>query len=253
MSTVDLQAALKVNKYGNTINAHDLFKIIGLSLMIIDHIGSFIFSDLDFLRAIGRGAAPLFFFLIGYTNKLKISASLIMYGLILTVIGSSINHQLWINILINFIITHLIISNFGQSLTHKEIRAWIFVGIIILHGFVAPYIEYGEFGLLFAIAGRLTFQKDKLAPVWVSLACFLYAIWEIAEFQFMLKVLPMVLTGITIWIVATLMLNYNDLQEHVTYNKFGTKLGLIISRLSLHIYFWHLLALQLGVLYLSLQ
>src|SRR5579872_332312 len=92
----------ELTRYGQAINTHDLLKIAGLALMIVDHLGAYVFQDNLWLRLIGRGAAPLFFFLIGYSGKLRIRPSLIMFGLILSVTGFLISGHFWVNILLVF-------------------------------------------------------------------------------------------------------------------------------------------------------
>ncbi len=53
------------------VSEHDLFKLTALLLMFIDHIGVFVFPDVIWWRIFGRAAAPIFFFLIGYSRSYR--------------------------------------------------------------------------------------------------------------------------------------------------------------------------------------
>ena len=52
-------------RYGKQVNSHDLLKVLGTLLMVIDHVGMYLYPEQIYLRIIGRGAAPLFFFATG--------------------------------------------------------------------------------------------------------------------------------------------------------------------------------------------
>lgn len=58
-------------------NLYDYLKVIAIALMIVDHIGYFLYPDIMELRMIGRWSFPLFFMLIGWNKSTRIGAGLI--------------------------------------------------------------------------------------------------------------------------------------------------------------------------------
>ena len=50
------------------VTTTDLLKLAGLTLVLIDHYGLFFDPNADWWRVVGRGAAPVFFFLIGFAR-----------------------------------------------------------------------------------------------------------------------------------------------------------------------------------------
>lgn len=56
----------RMNNRNNTLpNTQDLLKFLSITTMIIDHLGLFIFFN-SWMRVIGRFAAPIFLFFVGY-------------------------------------------------------------------------------------------------------------------------------------------------------------------------------------------
>ncbi|HRE31734.1 MAG TPA: TraX family protein [Candidatus Berkiella sp.] len=68
-----------VYRYGKSLNTHDFIKVLAIVIMVIDHVGDYVFPDNHWLRLIGRIGLPMWFFLIGYVNKLRMNKYLIVY------------------------------------------------------------------------------------------------------------------------------------------------------------------------------
>ena len=82
-------------------------KILDCIFMLIDHIGFFLFPEIDILRIIGRLAMPLFAFFIAegayYTkNKLKYLGLMSIIGTSISIIVFIATKQIDLNILISF-------------------------------------------------------------------------------------------------------------------------------------------------------
>ncbi len=230
------------NRYGHVLNTHDRLKIIGIILMIIDHVGEFIFPENLWFRLIGRGAAPLFFFLVGYDNRLRISVALLVYGLILSFTGFLLNGHLWINILLNFILTDRFLHFFPPQRLSSHVRLAIFVGIMLLTCVIFPYIEYGLFGLLIAFSARLLALKDSQGQYYLLATLLFYYVAQAIVFGFFVAQSYLVAFG-----ALTLGLFYG--LRAYTLQPLGCPAwllptGLVISRYSLAIYFYHLIFLQ---------
>ena len=62
-------------------NLYDYLKVIAILLMIVDHIGYFLYPDMIELRVIWRWSFPLFFMLIGWNKSTRIGGGLIFCAL----------------------------------------------------------------------------------------------------------------------------------------------------------------------------
>ena len=82
-------------------------KILACIFMLIDHIGFFLFPEIEILRIIGRLAMPLFAFFIAegayYTkNKLKYLGLMSIIGTSISIIVFIATKNIDLNILISF-------------------------------------------------------------------------------------------------------------------------------------------------------
>ena len=71
-------------RYGKAVDSHDLLKVVATFFMLIDHLGAYILPDDQFLRVLGRVAAPLFFFLIGYAAHHQFKLTIFLCGVLLS-------------------------------------------------------------------------------------------------------------------------------------------------------------------------
>ena len=152
----------KLTRYGKNLDSHDLIKIMAVILMMVDHIGEYLVSDNTWYRLIGRGAAPLFCFLIGYVNRLHISASLITYGLILSFTTAVLIMHFWINILITFILGSFILHRFPLEKTSFTTKMLFFILLCTCNGLIMPYVEYGFLGLFWMLALDYVHLKPEM-------------------------------------------------------------------------------------------
>lgn len=210
--------------------------------MIIDHVGQFIFPENLWLRLIGRGAAPLFFFLVGYDNRLRVSVALLAYGVILSFMGFLLNGHFWINILLNFILTDRFLRFFPPERLSTHARLAIFVCIMLITCVIFPYIEYGLVGLLIAFSARLLALKDPQGQYYLLATLLFYYMSQAIVFGFFVTESYLVAFG-----VLTLGLFYG-LRAYslrpLACPAWLLPTGLVISRYSLAIYFYHLILLQ---------
>lgn len=239
----------KLSRYGKNLDSHDLVKILAVILMIIDHIGEYLIADNLWYRLVGRGAAPLFCFLIGYVNRLHISRSLITYGLILSLTSAVLMGHFWMNILITFMIGSLILHRFPPEQYAFSTKMVFFILLCACNGLIMPYVEYGFLGLLWMISARLCALKTRDALFWLILTILAYYGWEAFAFQFYLKPVFLSALAILMGCLGVLMASYR-LSTFPRIRLLRLP-GLIISRYSLEIYFYHLISLQ-GYLLLTI-
>lgn len=238
-------------RYGHSLNTHDLLKITAVLLMIIDHVGWYLLHDYPPLRLMGRAAAPLFFFLIGYSGKVHITPYLVVYGIILSITGAGFIHppHFWINILINFIFLNFLLHHFPLEKISLPIRLIAFTGCVGLTPFVYPYLEYGFLGYLIAYAARSLALEESSRYYWLGASLGVYALYEAWVFGFLFQ--PNFITWlITLFVGLYYVLSHYKIRP-VSLPSIFVLPGLFISRYSLHIYFYHVLLLQIYIVLTS--
>lgn len=236
-------------RYGKSFNTHDLIKVVAIIIMIIDHVGYYLMDDNPWFRMVGRIGLPMWYFLIGYVNKLRINYFLIAYGIILSLTGSYINQKIWFDILLNFIVYQALLHYFPVEKISTLWRSVFFLILLPINFLIYGHVEYGILGIYFIYSSRMVAINDPQASFWFALAHFVFFIWQIMTF-------PSFLETKLLYSFAFLMfgvffyLRYYKLKVLPCPKVFLGPL-LFISRFSLHIYFYHLIILQaLWVFYL---
>lgn len=159
-----------------TVNWYDLLKVFAIGVMIIDHMGYYLFSWPEFLwmRLIGRFAFPLFLFLVGFNGSYRwrwslfIVALLVQFATIMIWQDTGIWHPFTLNILRVVLFARVILSGVAKlkwSLLVVMIVFFLFFAFLITEsGFVyqqriGDFLDYGLLGFGFAIAGF--FMRSK--------------------------------------------------------------------------------------------
>jgi uncharacterized membrane protein len=135
----------------------DWLKTVAIILVSVDHIGYFFIADDQWWSTFGRLAAPVFFFLLGYSQSRKVPLNWIWLGIILTLLDSWNADWTWMapNILFSLALIRLArpyVRNLVQN------RGWpafaLIVSVLILVLPIAgKMVEYGAEGWLWALFG----------------------------------------------------------------------------------------------------
>lgn len=137
------------------LNSWDIAKIIALLLMFIDHAGIFYYTDQQWIRGIGRGAAPIFLFLAGFAASYRFKGDLLILAALMSISDFLlVGHLRPQNILFSILCWRLLFQWLERKGRVIERPYEWFVGSLacIASWFV---VEYGTFGLLFAICGYM--------------------------------------------------------------------------------------------------
>ncbi|MFN3890839.1 MAG: TraX family protein [Beijerinckiaceae bacterium] len=139
------------------ITTTDLLKFAGLLFVFADHTGLFFAPDEDWWRVVGRAAAPIFFFLIGFARASAVPLNWIVLGSILTFLDLYVSDDLedvTLNILFNFALIRLT-SPFIDAYVLP--RRWGLAALAVFCAAMIPLaaivLEYGAEGWLWALFG----------------------------------------------------------------------------------------------------
>jgi len=135
----------------------DWLKTFAIILVSVDHIGYFFIENADWWNAIGRLAAPPFFFLLGYAKTRGVPHYWIWTGIILTLLDSWNTDWVWVapNILLSFALIRLArphVQAFLQRYGWVALALFI-AGLIALLPSAANIADYGAEGWLWALFG----------------------------------------------------------------------------------------------------
>lgn len=127
-----------------------MFKILAMTLMVVDHVGLFFFPDLIILRIIGRLSFPFFAFGIAYGYSK--SKNVVKYGqriLLLALISQPIFFLLFNNENLNICFT-LLLGLIAIYVYDKEKKTWLKFSLLALLFLLSYFlkVEYGIYGVL---------------------------------------------------------------------------------------------------------
>ena len=179
------------------VGTTDWWKLAGLALVLADHYGMFFDPDTDGWRVVGRVAAPIFFFLIGFARTRTVPWSWIVLGLTLTAVDTWTTGEgpgkINLNILINFAWLRLVRPMVAEHVLGRPWRVAataLFAAAMIVP--VQQVLEYGAEGWLWALFGATQARAletgaaaDQRTRDGVALfTAGIYAYKEIADYAF---------------------------------------------------------------------
>jgi len=226
------------SKANNYLVRYDFFKFIAIFVMILDHLGAYFFTDVEFLRVVGRLAAPLFLFLVGYSGSARFSKEILIYAILLQIFH--IYDSEWQDFRFNILFMILLLrylNNFVKLASFANF--WVIYIFAIFYSVLVGFIfEYGLFGLLFALLG--VFVKANIPKARLYLAsgavCLLYAVYEAILFEFSNEMIFLLLLLLSVLAISIVNISYFEkscLQSRVI--KLAAKYALLI-------YFYHKIA-----------
>jgi hypothetical protein len=146
-------------------NSWDAVKLFALFLMVVDHAGFFLFPDEQWLRAIGRSAAPVFFFLAGYASSYRFRRDVLLLAIALAVSNFIVagGELRPLNILFTIVAIRLLfdwMERYGKFV--EKPWEWYIGSVALVASIIV--IEYGSIGFLFALAGYLKRHAERYPP-----------------------------------------------------------------------------------------
>lgn len=231
------------------LNSWDMVKILALLLMFIDHAGYFLFTDQHYwMRAIGRGAAPIFFFLTGYASRYRFRWDLLLLGLLMIAVSFYLaGYMRPLNILIPILLYRLFfgwLEKRGKSI--RRPYDW-FIGAVLLFP-TYTVVEYGSSGFLFALCGYLYRREAQYSlttrRIMLGLTCIFHGILQILLFDPPISITLTVLTLATIGFLLS-VLHVTEIEAVKRLPRSVKQPLKMLSYTSAYIYALHVMALEL--------
>lgn len=168
-------------EYGTTANSYDWLKALALLTMVVDHLGKYFFPELEWLRVIGRIAAPIFLFLVGYNGTFSFNRYLLVGAVIVSAALFATGEPLFpLNILWSIFIWRAFLHYFAEShpLKHEMLVLWL--AMIVFYLPVVFLLEYGTVGLMFALLGWYARRQRFTPPIQACWAT-TFAFWLLTQ------------------------------------------------------------------------
>jgi len=239
------------------LTSYDLLKSLALVLMFVDHVGHFFYPEQEWFRVVGRLSVPIWFFLIGYSDKRHVQGA-IWIGAIAVFLSTLVSgyYILPLNILFSLALARLWVDRLMVgALQSYESFAGMFFILFFLSFPSMMVVEYGAMGMMFTVYGYMRRYKEGIVITPFAYFGFLaaigvfYAFFSGASIAQLDAVQMYVLLG---GVAALMSVLY--VFRSVTYPKITERLGVLVwplqvmGRHSLMIYAAHLVVLILLML-----
>lgn len=228
-------------------NSWDAIKFLAMMLMFVDHAGMFFYPEHRWLRAIGRGAAPIFLFLAGYPGSFRFKWDLFILAVMMSVSDYMLaDHLRRQNILVTILITRLFFYWWdSKGKVFRRPYEWV-VGSGVLFATII-FTQYGSLGMMFGLSAYAKRRPETYPPPiprnMLLIAFFMFGgvTQLVFEFAWYNALLMVAVLALVCWILIRLELkplNMSFLPEPLVW------LAQKVAVYSGYIYALHLIALE---------
>lgn len=251
-------SARGIYRYGPQINSHDLVKMLAILTMVIDHVGRYFMYDNIWMRVIGRTAAPLFFYLVGYSGAYKFKYQILALGIALCLIKffvsnnpSLISNIIPVNILISFVLIKAILNRFDPANMRSSSLILLLAILLLISDQTRTYIEFGSLGLSIAIGSRLINKGHPFGKPFIIISTTAHFLLQMNSLLFIWSdvsrqvILMVILLVALIFALSLLLFLKYELRTFTVNSTWLRTIVIYVSRYSLQIYFFHLAAFQI--------
>jgi uncharacterized membrane protein len=176
------------------ITTTDILKCVGVAAFLIDHTGVFFDPAEPWWRLLGRVAAPIFFFLVGFARTRRVPWTWFILGTALTItVGAWFGWPI-LNILLNFALLRGVVLPAVER--HVMPQPWR-MALLALLCMVAVdatdvILEYGTEGWLWAFAGQAQRRalesgdpfRTRMRDALLAAASVTYIVREVHDYAF---------------------------------------------------------------------
>lgn len=243
------------------LTSYDLLKSFALIIMLIDHVGMYLYPEQNEWRVIGRMSMPVWLFLIGYAQTRELSKLLWLGGGVLVlstfIFGESIFS---LNILFTILLVRMFLDAVMTTfLKNSEGMIMVTLAVIILVLPTSFIVDYGSHAMLFAMFGYLVRHQKELnfsnikILIFMGVVVIVHSLYQQLVFGFSAN--EAILAAAGILAVCIFMTNF----QAVEYANLTNKLPKVavwslqmMGRHSLEFYVIHLLILKIiSILFFS--
>lgn len=146
-------------------NRYDALKLLALMAMIADHVGAFLFPQALWLRVIGRIAAPLFCFLVGWNGQYRFRKELLVAALLVSALEVVFHALLPLNILWMILLGRVVMARLDASAKPESPVMMVLVCAICVMSVML--VEYGSLAMLWMLWGRSVRRQPGGRESWV--------------------------------------------------------------------------------------
>lgn len=175
------------------VTTTDALKLIGVLAFLVDHVGFFFDPSDPWWRLVGRIAAPIFFFLVGFAHARRVPWTWPVFGVLLTLSLAAVSGTWTLNILLNFALLRTVVLPLVER--HVMPRPWAVAALgglcLALLPSTDTILEYGTEGWLWAFFGlghRLALERGgrnvAMASALGVLASGAYLLRETWDYRF---------------------------------------------------------------------
>lgn len=132
---------------------YDLLKLLALLAMTLDHLGAYLYPDTPELRVIGRAAAPIFCFLVGWNQSYRWRTPLLLAAVMVSGLNFLHGAIFPLNILWVILLGRLLMDWLDRR-ERPEQAALIVVAALVWLPLVGFVLDYATVGLLWMLWGR---------------------------------------------------------------------------------------------------
>lgn len=230
----------------------DWLKAMAVVLMVIDHVGYYLFPESLWFRVIGRPGMPVWFFLVGYARVQDLPPRWLYAGLILLFANLIVLMPPFpLSALFTLALCRLLVVPFWRWAERHAIYFWWAVLLLLFVGPVTDkLVEYGTFGFLIATVGYAIRNRDRISGAFTrdptqplfTLVIVVFCIYEVMQFMFD----PLQSAVMTAGMLGTyfVLLSYENKSLPGTVNHPHAALLRFMGRYTLEIYVIHLLILK---------
>ena len=231
------------------LDSWDIAKCIGMVLMFCDHSAVFFFTDSSsvyWLRAVGRGAAPIFLFLAGYAKSYRFSLEIALLAVFLSMSDAfETRHLNYQNILYTILISRGIFQWFERR-RRVIARPYLWYAGALGCIFTMLVLDYGSLGFLFALSGYLFRHREHYAKTlpnrFLLLSLMTYAVISLVLTEIEISAVLLLITLACVYGVL-LAVQMGTLDALCWPKRLGVLLR-YTSRFSAYIYVLHIAVLE---------
>lgn len=237
------------------LTSYDLLKTFAVLMMIIDHVGCFLFPDEDWLRVLGRLCVPVWFFLIGYANTREIPTKFVVGAFLVVCAGFISGLPVFpVNVLFTLMLCRLLVDRVMSFSLKSKVRLWSVFAVLVLLIFPSYLMtDYGTHGLILAMFGYLVRwsgqdeQRKKLVFQYMIASIMVFGVFQQLAHGFDTTQFAVMVVGILV--VHMVLLNFRmrtwrKPEGLLPASAFG--LVQICGRYTLEIYVIHLIILNVA-------